>query len=332
MAKIKTIYYVCGLVHSQDRVLLVRPLAYNGRPFTPFFFPGTKIKKGDDEEKVLLDAIKLKYKGEVSIDTYIGESVRIINKTRFVLKAYYCSLIVNFFLPRTKIDYRWASPEEMKRLRFDHNDGDIAERYNIFKVVYDGELQAGGRSLKETGELNFYLDSFEYFARLIAAKDVQDFNALMRTKASIEHLRKAYKYVMRLNQLDYNVYLDHYEKTHRPDKKDLVRLTTDELNIPDKKAASEKMVDGDIVESDAEAYKLRDTLSDSRPHKLLPAQIVGIVILSVSVVIEIVTLIIAVVPLIPDFYSSVAGSLLLVLSSIAFVIGVMLAFYARKEG
>jgi hypothetical protein len=40
---------------------------------------------------------------------------------------------------------------------------------------------------------------------------------------------------------------------------------------------------------------------------------------------------IALVPIIPDFLESTLGSIALVLSSLLLLVGVMLAFYGRKE-
>ena len=334
MGKIKTIYYVCGVVHAQDRVLLIRPLAYNGRPYTPFFFPGTRVNKNDrDEQEKLVTAIKLKYKGEVSIDTYMGASVHEFKDKRIVLKAYYCSLKQNFFIPRTKVDYRWASIADFDSLRLEVNDREIAERYLLFKRVYDGELVAGGRNEKESAELNFYLDSFEYFGRQLDVKDVKDFNELMRTSASMAQLRKAYKYVMRINHLDYNEYLDYYEKHNKPKRKELYKPTTDELDIPDKVMLSEVVKSTDFVKGEPhnkKAPKVR-TRMPGKKQGLTNMQITGIVLLSIALLAEITTLVIALVPIIPDFYSSVPGTIILVAASLLLLVGVMMAFYGRKE-
>ena len=334
MAKIKTLYYVCGVVHAQDRVLLIRPLASNGRPYTPLFFPGTKVEKNDKYEgKKLIAAIKQKYKGEVSIDTYMGSSIKEFKDKRIVLKAYYCSLKTNFFLPRAKVDYRWAKIEDFDALRLEPSDLEIAQRYFLFKRVYDGEHVAGGRSEKEAAELNFYLDSFEYFGRQMDGKDVKDFNELMRTSASIEHLRRAYKYVMRINHLDYNAYLNFYEKKNPSKKKELFKPTSDELDIPDKKTIAETVKSTKLVKGEphqAKAKKVKPQ-SPNKKRKLTNLQITGIVFLSVALLAEAATLVIAFVPIIPDFYNTVVGSLSLILSSLLLLIGVLMAFYGRKE-
>jgi hypothetical protein len=334
MAKIKTIYYVCGVVHAQDRVLLVRPLAYNGRPYTPFFFPGTKISKDDRFEKQkLLSAIKLKYKGEVEIDMYMGSSVREFKDKRVVLKAYYCTLKKNFFIPKAKIDYRWAKLEDFDELRLEPNDREIAERYILFKPVYDGELAPGGRCEKEAAELNFYLDSFEYFGRQLDAKDVRDFNELMRTRAPIEQLRKAYKYVMRINHLNYETYLQYFEKKNPPKKKELFKPTTDEIDVPDRKTLAEMSKPTALVKGEPHNKKAKKVKVEhpNRKHRLTGGQITGIVLLSVALLCEATVLTIALVPIIPDFLESTLGSIALVLSSLLLLVGVMLAFYGRKE-
>ncbi|MFA5421893.1 MAG: hypothetical protein WC344_03785 [Bacilli bacterium] len=334
MANIKTVYFVCGVVHAQDRVLLVRPLAYNGRPYTPFFFPGTQVAKNDArEETKLIQIIKAKYKGELSVDGFMGSSVREFKDKRIVLRAYYCSLKTNFFLPRAKIDYRWATVEDFDSLRLESNDREIGERYVLFKRVYDGELVAGGRAQKEAAELNFYLDSFEYFGSKLDAKDARDFNELMRTSAPIEVLRRAYKYVMRINHLDYNAYLTHVEKKNLPKKKDLYKPTTDELDVPDRKTLAEtpkstKFLKGQALEVAAAENPPAKPVSK---RKLTPAQIIGIVLLSIALLGEAAVLTIALVPIIPDFLSSVLGSIALIFSSLLLLVGVMLAFYGRKE-
>ncbi|MFA5442969.1 MAG: hypothetical protein WCR77_03070 [Bacilli bacterium] len=335
MAKIKTVYYVCGVVHTQDRVLLIRPLAYNGRPFTPFFFPGTRIEKNDKhEQERLVKAIKLKYKGEVSIDTYMGASVREFKDKRIVLKAYYCSLKQNFFLPKAKIDYRWAMAEDFESLRLEPNDREIAERYVLFKRVYEGELVAGGRNEKEAAELNFYLDSFEYFGRQLDIKDVKDFNELMRTSASIEMLRRAYKYVMRINHLDYNAYLNHYEKNNPPKKNELYKPTTDELDVPDRKTMAETVKSTDFVKGEPlnKLAKIVEPVIPGKKRRLSKGQITGIVLLSIALAAEAAILTIALVPLIPDFFETTFGTIALVFSSLLLLVGVMLAFYGQKEG
>ncbi|NCA96941.1 MAG: hypothetical protein EOM77_01980 [Bacteroidia bacterium] len=334
MAKIKTFHYVCGVIHVQDRVLLIRPLAYNGRPYTPFFFPGTQVGKNEKyEQAILINAIKSKYKGEVTIDSFMGTSVREYKDKRIILKAYYCSVSKNFFLPRAKVDYRWAKVEDFENLRLEQSDQDIAERYLNFKHVYDGELVPGGRPPKEAAELNFYLDSFEYFSRQMDIKDAQDFNELMRTSASIQQLRQAYKYVMRINHLDYNVYLAHYEKKNPPKKKDLYKPTTDEIDIPDQKTLSEKVAPLDFVKGQPLAKKgeKHEPPSSKHPNRLRGSQITGIVLLSVALIGEIVTLLIALIPLVPNFYSTLTGTLALVFSSLLLLVGVMLAIYGRKE-
>jgi len=331
MAKIKTIYYVCGVIHSQGRILVVRPLAYNHRPYTPFFFPGTKLRKLKDEVAVLASAIKGKYKGEISVDTFMGESVREVLNTRFVLRAYYCSLEKNFFLPRSRIDYRWASDEELKDLRLDPNDREIADRYQVFKRVYDGEHRDGGRDDKESAEVWFYLDSFAYFKNRLNNKDVADFNDLARTIASIADLRKAYKLVMRLNDVDYNEFIDYHAKINEPKDAIKYRPTSDELDIPDR--PSMQRPSGDSIELlDARHPEAEMRLDAGATKCLSRVQVVGIVILSTGLLVEIATLVIAVVPFIPNFYSTVLGTILLIVSSLMFLTGVMLAFYARKEG
>ena len=334
MAKIKTIYYVCGVVHAQDRVLLVRPLAYNGRPYTPFFFPGTKVAKDDKyEAQKLINAIKLKYKGEVAIDMYMGSSVREFKDKRIVLKAYYCTLKQNFFIPKTKVDYRWAKVEDFDSLRLEPNDREIGERYVLFKRVYDGELVAGGRSEKEAAELNFYLDSFEYYGRQLDVKDVKDFNELMRTSAPMEHMRKAYKYVMRINHLDYNAYLNYYEKKNPPNKKELYKPTTDEIDVPDRKTLTEMtkstaLLKGEPLNKKAKRVK---TEIPGKKRSLTGAQITGLVLLGIALLAEATILTIALVPFIPDFFATTIGTITLVLSSLLLLVGVMLAFYGRKE-
>lgn len=335
MAKIKTQYYVCGVVHAQDRVLLIRPLAYNGRPYTPFFFPGTRIDKNDKyEERKLLASIRNKYKGEVIIDMFMGTSVREFKDKRIVLRAYYCTVKQNFFLPRTKVDYRWAKVEDFDLLRLEPNDSDIAQRYVLFKRVYEGELVAGARTQKEAAELNFYLDSFEYFGRQMDAKDVKDFNELMRTSAPIEHMRRAYKYVMRINHLDYNAYLDYYEKKNPPKKKELYKPTTDELDVPDKIMLSEAIKSNDFVKGEPHNKKAPKIKIEHPNQKrgLTKSQITGIVLLSVALLAEAATLVIALVPIVPDFYNTTVGTISLVFSSLLLLIGVLMAFYGRKEG
>lgn len=334
MAKIKTYNYVCAVVHAQDRVLLIRPLAYNGRPYTPFFFPGTRVGQNDKfEQAILINAVKSKYKGEITIDSFMGTSVREFKDKRIILRAYYCSVSQNFFLPRANIDYRWAKVEDFDKLRLEQNDQDIAERYRLFKPVYDGELVPGGRIAKEAAELNFYLDSFEYFARQIDIKDAKDFNELMRTSATIEQLRRAYKFVMRINHLDYNVYLNYYEKKNPPKKKNLYKPTTDEIDIPDHKTLTNEIkssdfVKGQPIDKKAEKHEPPDM---HRKGRLRGSQIAGIVLLSVALLGEITTLLIALIPLVPNFYSSLTGTLALVFSSLLLLVGVMLAFYGRKE-
>ena len=84
------------------------------------------------------------------------------------------------------------------------------------------------------------------------------------------------------------------------------------------------------AQGDAKARRIKPEIPGKK-RSLTGAQITGLVLLGIALLAEAAILTIALVPFIPDFFETTIGTITLVLSSLLLLVGVMLAFYGRKE-
>lgn len=215
----RTKYYICAVINIQDKLFLVRPLS-DDLTKTPFSFPGLKVKKNATHDKKLLKlAIENKYQGEIEVVAPIGHHSLTKGKQTIILRAYYCKLTRNLFLPKHEIDYRFAPLDKVLDYKLDDLDLLVAKQYLLFRQVFEGELVAEGRLLDEFNELSIYLDALLYFKNRVPRKLIYDFNDLIRSSASIKQLRLAILYIFGVYQLNFQEFIDETSKKKRRRKR-----------------------------------------------------------------------------------------------------------------
>lgn len=209
MSRISQADYVCAVIHVNGLYLILRERRPAERPTQGYFFPGGKWNEKYPADEYLKAQIYKKYGLEVNVETFMGGATIFNGHAVTTLNAYYCALKNKPKLDKKIIDYRWVKAEEILGFYLEPEDRLIAERLYHFHKVYDAEIRLNARNQKETNEAWFYFDSLVYFGPRVAMKDVKDFNELVRTDATIEAIRSAYKWVLVQNHLDYNEYLDY---------------------------------------------------------------------------------------------------------------------------
>lgn len=215
MRKANNDLYVCAVIQCNGLYFVIRGLVVNGRPTHGFFFPGCKVNPKYPMDEYLRVQLYKKYNIKVVVNSYIGE-VKVPAGDHFAsLHGYYCQLKEHIEINQKIFDYRWNKISDILNLYLESADRLMAERVSHFWHVYEADLRTENRSVKETSEALFYFDSLVYFRKRLPDKDMTDFNELIRSGASIEEVRLAYKWLLKQNSLDYNEYLDYIEMEKR---------------------------------------------------------------------------------------------------------------------
>ena len=216
MAKMKIEHYACAIVIVGKHLLLVRQLGKDDFPLSGFHFPGGRAKNEDCLKEALSDSLWKKYKAKVKILAPISPIARVNDGTKVVLHGFLCEPLTVFRFPKDHFQFVYSDFPTLKDLYLDPLDRTLSEKISLFYPIYGYKKRLVALTDKEKAEASLYLDSLFYFRSALPGREISDFSLLIRADSTIEQIRSAYRWLLRLYGLDLTEYLDvlEYRKKH----------------------------------------------------------------------------------------------------------------------
>ncbi len=216
MAKNNVENYACAVIVEGKHMLLLRELGKDDFPLTGYHFPGGRCHSQESAKDDLARAIAKKYGARIKIVDSITPMARVSNGKKEVLYGFFCEALTPLHYPRANFEYIYSDFSNLVSLYIDPLDKVLAEKVSLYYPIYAYKKRLAALSPKEKEEARFYLDSLFYFRSSLPAKEISDFSMLIRCDSTIEEIRKAYYWLLKLYGLDLNEYLDllSYRRNH----------------------------------------------------------------------------------------------------------------------
>lgn len=216
MAKNNVENYACAVIVEGKHMLLLRELGKDDFPLTGYYFPGGKCRSQDTVKEDLAKAMAKKYGSRIKIVDSITPIARIREGKKEVLHGFFCEALTPLHYPTAHFEYIYSDFSGISSLYIDPLDKVLAEKVALYYPIYAYKKRLAPLSSKEKEEARFYLDSLFYFRASIPGKEISDFSMLIRCDSTIQEIRKAYLWLLKLYGLDLNEYLDllSYRRAH----------------------------------------------------------------------------------------------------------------------
>lgn len=183
------------------------------------YFPGCKQNSQYEDIAYLKEQLLLKYNLKVNVQHFVGDVlVKDRNGKYSCLYLYKCAPISKVSMNNSQVKAHLLKPENFKLVKFDMADALLAERIQMFHLVYENDITPCTRNKEENEIVLVYYDSLIYFANKVAKQDVLDFQALLQTGATMEEVKNAFFWICKRSKIDLNQYIKYKEEQKQNEK------------------------------------------------------------------------------------------------------------------